>query len=70
MIFRCKCGAFKTGQPWRSSGTAPWLCEKCAPGKRSQEAMRGAREANGGKYHAFSEPARAVAEPTLVEEKA
>jgi hypothetical protein len=55
MIYQCKCGTIKTGQPWRCSGTAAWICERCSPAKRGREAMEAAREANGGKFHKLSE---------------
>lgn len=37
-IFRCKCGAIKTAQPYRASGEYPFECPRCAPAKKSREA--------------------------------
>ncbi len=51
MIFRCPCGALKTGQPFRASGETPWLCPKCVPSKASPAASRTAQEANGGRSY-------------------
>lgn len=59
MIFRCACGALKNGQPFRSSGVMPWICEKCSPAKRSREATRAAQEANGGRCYP-SQPEKKV----------
>lgn len=56
MIFRCKCGALKTAQPYRCAGEKTWICERCAPAKRSRDAMQEARDANGGRYHKYAEP--------------
>jgi hypothetical protein len=30
MIYLCKCGARKSGQPYKSAVTKAWICEKCA----------------------------------------
>jgi hypothetical protein len=56
MIFRCNCGALKTGQPYRCNTAREWICEQCSPAKRGREAMEAARQANGGRYHKYSEP--------------
>lgn len=45
MIFRCKCGALKTGQPFRSAGEVDWTCPRCTPGKPSKEGSDSARMA-------------------------
>lgn len=29
-IFACKCGARKTGQPYKRADEKPWVCDKCA----------------------------------------
>jgi hypothetical protein len=55
MIFKCKCGSIKTGQPYRASGESPWLCEKCSPAKRSKEAGDAAMRANGGRGYPSKE---------------
>lgn len=55
MIFRCKCGAMKTGQPWRASGQMEWICEKCSTGKQGREGLARAKAENGGKFHRYSE---------------
>lgn len=30
MIYLCKCGARKQGQPHKSAVTKDWICDKCA----------------------------------------
>lgn len=30
MIYLCKCGARKSGQPYKSAVTRDWICESCA----------------------------------------
>ena len=30
MIYLCKCGARKSGQPYKSAVTKDWICEKCS----------------------------------------
>lgn len=29
MLFRCKCGRTKAGQPWKATGVKPWVCDAC-----------------------------------------
>jgi hypothetical protein len=55
MIFKCACGALKTGQPYRASGVSPWVCEKCSPAKQSIQAGRRAQEAHGGRSYPMQE---------------
>lgn len=33
----CKCGAFKSMAPYRSSITRAWMCDKCAGKGRTKE---------------------------------
>lgn len=58
MIFKCKCGSIKTGQPFRASGESPWMCEKCTPAKRSREAGEAAHVANGRRAYPLQEAKR------------
>jgi hypothetical protein len=40
MLYTCKCGRTKSGSPWKAAGTRPWLCDRCAPGRRLSEPPR------------------------------
>lgn len=35
-IFACKCGARKTGQPYKRADEKPWVCDKCASKGRTE----------------------------------
>lgn len=30
MMYLCKCGNFKSAQPFKSAVTKDWICDKCA----------------------------------------
>ena len=51
MIFKCNCGALKTGQPYRASGQSPWICSKCESAKGFREGSRAAQDRNGGRSY-------------------